>query len=149
LRAGKAVAHAERLWWLFRIFGSALPLEWLEALWPYLFKSNVFLTNPGVCPSRLEAIGGVPVIDYITFPQLFWPAKVMFVLSTFRDRLRILAIYDRAAFAEDFEETLFTPFLTELRRVSGVDVDASQARPGFIAAWNPSTSEPAPAMKTG
>lgn len=143
LRAGGAVAHAERFWWLFRILGAALPLAWLGAGWPYLFKSNVFLTNPGVCPSRLDAIGGVPVIDYITFPQLFLPAKVMFVVATFRDCLRILAIYDRAAFDENFEDALFTPFLAELDRVSGIGIDASPPLPGFIAAWNPATSEPA------
>jgi len=137
LRAGAAVAHAERFRWLVRILGAALP-----SAWPYLFRSNVFLTNPGVCPSRLDAIGGVPVIDYITFPQLFLPAKVMFVIATFRDCLRILAIYDRAAFDENFEDALFTPFLAELRRVSGTDIDAAPL-PGFIAGWNPAPSKPA------
>jgi hypothetical protein len=137
LRAGAAVAHAERFRWLIRILGAALP-----SAWPYLFKSNVFLTNPGVCPSRLDAIGDVPVIDYVTFPQLFLPAKVMFVIATFRDCLRILAIYDRAAFGENFEDALFTPFLAELQRVSGTDLDAAPL-PGFIAGWNPAPSQPA------
>lgn len=147
LRAGGAVAHAERFWWLFRVLGAALPAEWLESGWPRLFKSNVFLTNPGVCPSRLEAIGGVPVIDYITFPQLFPPAKVMFVISTFRDRLRILAIYDRAAFDGSFEDALFAPFLLELQRVSGIDL-ASAPLPGFIAAWTAMAGEQAATMET-
>jgi len=137
LRAGAAVAHVERFRWLIRILGTALP-----SAWPYLFKSNVFLTNPGVCPSRLDTIGGVPVIDYITFPQLFTPAKVMFVVATFRDCLRILAIYDRAAFDDNFEDALFTPFLAELQRVSGTAIDAAP-RPGFIAGWNPLPSGPA------
>jgi LmbE family N-acetylglucosaminyl deacetylase len=132
LRAGQAFAHTERFWWLLRVLGAVLPLAWLGAVWPYLFKSNVFLTNPGVCPSRLDAIGGVPVIDYVTFPQLFVPAKVMLVVATFRDRLRILAIYDRAAFDENFEDALFTPFLAELRRLSGIDLDASPPLPGLI-----------------
>jgi hypothetical protein len=99
-----------------------------------------------VCPSRLEAIGGVPVIDYITFPQLFPPAKIMFVISTFRDCLRILAIYDRAAFADSFEDALFAPFLFELQRVSGIDL-ASSPLPGFIAAWSSMAGEQAASME--
>jgi len=144
LRGGEVIAHVERLQWLFDVFGPALPLEWLATAWPHIFKSNVFLTNPGVCPSRLEAFGGVPVVDYVTFPQLFHPARVMFVLSTFRDHLRILAIYDRSSFADDFTTALFEPFLAELGCLSAVDVGAGDPAAGFVASWNPASPESAP-----
>ena len=109
-------------------------------LWPALFKSNVFLTNPGVCPSNLPRFGDAAVIDYVTFPQLFAPADVMFVFSTFRDRLRIHVVYDEAAFGGAFRLGLLRPFLAELDAQAGLHLAAAPTRDGFIASW---TARPA------
>lgn len=134
MRDGEVLAHAYRLANLYRCVGPVLPENWFYGAWQRIFKSNVFLTNPGIVPTRLDHIGGVPVHDYVTFPQLFAPARVMFVFSTFRDELRILALHDESAFDGDFEAALFHPFLRQLEHVSQVDMP-DEALTGFMSGW--------------
>ncbi|MCE9577691.1 MAG: hypothetical protein K8W52_31360 [Deltaproteobacteria bacterium] len=143
MRGGELAVHAQRLDSMFRAAGRRSPMPGFARLWPSLFKSNVFLTNPGVCPSTLPRFGDAPVIDYVTFPQLFAPADVMFVFSTFRDRLRIHVVHDEAAFAGEFHEGLLRPFLRELDAQAGLHLDAPM-RDGFVATW---TARPAPTDK--
>jgi hypothetical protein len=129
MRAGELADHRERFRALER-----LPARPFLRLWPQLFKSNVFLTNPGLCPP-LPSFGDVAVRDWVTFPQLFWPADLLFVFSTFRGRLRILTIRDEAAFGDRFAGELWAPFVETLGALGGVALTPAAGRDGFAATW--------------
>lgn len=135
MRAGEILEHDARFDGLFAVFGELLPLRWFAGLWPSLFKTNILLTNPGVCPSRLPSFGDVPVLEYVTFPQLFAPAELLLVFSTFRDGLRVLAVYDRDALGASFHRELFAPFLRALGDLAGLDLSAVRTSDGFVARW--------------
>jgi hypothetical protein len=130
MRGGELADHAARFESL-----RALPEGPFLRLWSQLFKSNVFLTNPGVCPSPLPRFGEVPVRDYVTFPQLFWPADLLFVFSTFRGRLRVLTIRDEAAFGDHFHDELLAPFIETLGALGGLELSPAAALDGFAARW--------------
>jgi len=131
MRARELLTHAAR----FESLRRMVPRRQFMRLWPSLFKSNVFFTNPGVCPSPLPRFGELEVLDYVTFPQLFHPADVIFIFSTFRDRLRILVIHDEAAFDESFHSELLAEFFTRLGELGGIALSADGAAQGFIASW--------------
>lgn len=135
LRDGEILTHAARFDTLLAVFGGLLPRPWLARVWPALFKTNVILTNPGVCPSPLTRFGDTPVVDYVTFPQLFHPAEVMLVFSTFRGSLRILAIYDEDAFGASFHHELFAPFVRAIGQLGGLDLSSLPTRGDFVAGW--------------
>jgi len=137
MRDGELGDHAARFESL-----RGLPERPFLRLWPRLFKSNVFLTNPGVCPSPLPRFGDVPVRDYVTFPQLFWPADLLFVFSTFRGRLRVLTIRDDAAFGDRFQDELLAPFIETLGALGGLRLSPAAALDGFAARWADADSEP-------
>jgi hypothetical protein len=136
MRKEDLLMHAHRIGAVVRSFGSR-PRRAFMKLWTALFKSNVFFTNPGVCPSRLERFGDVEVTDYVTFPQLFSPADVMFVFSTFRDALRVLVIYDEDAFGASFRE-LFDAFLRNVGALASLDLAPDGSHEGFVARWSSS-----------
>jgi hypothetical protein len=131
MRAGELLTHAARFESLRRL----VPRRRFMCVWPSLFKSNVFFTNPGVCPSPLPRFGELDVVDYVTFPQLFDPSDVQFVFSTFRERLRILIIHDEAAFGASFHSELLSGFLRRLGALAEVDLDPDAGREGFVARW--------------
>lgn len=147
MRKRDLLMHAYRFQSLFQVFGKLVPARWFMKIWPYLFKSNVFLTNPGVCPSRLERFGDAPVIEYVTFPQLFFPADLMFVFSTFRDCLRILVLYDEDALGSTIHQELLQPFLHNLGALAGLDLAAASTRDGFVAG-SAAHRDPLPAEQT-
>lgn len=130
LRAGELLTHAARFDLLCH-----LPPRLFSRLWPAVFKSNVFFTNPGICPSPLPRFGELAVIDYVTFPQLFHPADVLFVFSTFRERLRILVIHDEAAFDGSLRAELLSDFFRRLGQLGGIELHPGAAREGFMASW--------------
>ncbi len=138
MRDGELLDHAFRFDALMRL----TPRAGFMPLWRALFKSNVVFTNPGVCPSPLWRFGDVPVLDYVTFPQLFAPADVMFIFSTFRDRLRVLVIHDEDAFGGALGPELLAPFLERLGSIAGVPLDPARAREGFVASWLPAPAVP-------
>ena len=135
MRQGELLVHAQRLDRLAQDFARS-PQPFLR-MWPAIFNSNVFFTNPGICPSPLSSFGALEVLDYVTFPQLFSPADLMFVFSTFRDRLRILATYDEDAFGMTFHHALFEPFLRYLGKLAALDFGTVTTCDGFAASWNP------------
>ena len=144
MRAGGVREHVSRFEALAE-HGARSPTTRFMDVWSDIFKSNVFFTNPGVCPSDLRTFGENTVVDYVTFPQLFAPADVMFVFSTFRGRLRVLAVYDEAVFASRFQEEIFRPFLAKLAEITGVELSGATSQEGFVASW---THEGEPAVSS-
>lgn len=128
LRQGEMLAHSARMSALL----DALPIWAFSHLWRHQFNSDVIITNPGICPSTLPRFGDAPVIDYVTFPQLFLPARLMMIFSTFRDQLRIVVIYDEDSFPGAPTEVL-GPFLDKLSSLGGLA--PLRAVPGFVASW--------------
>jgi hypothetical protein len=116
LRDGMAYAHVYRLHILFNYFDAVLPTVWLEKGRRSLTRSNVFFTNPGPYPYPLESFGSVPVVDYYTFPQLFPPGRVIFIITGLRGRLRIHALHDTNSFPEGLEP-LLDPFLARIEQL--------------------------------
>ena len=135
MRGGDLVTHAHRFDALFRLIDAVQPRASFMDTWRSIFKSNVFLTNPGVCPSPLPRFGDAEVVDYVTFPQLFFPAELTFVFSTFRGALRVLVTYDQEAFGASFHQEIFAPFLANLAELAGIDLGAATTRDGFVASW--------------
>jgi hypothetical protein len=131
MRAGELLTHAARFESLRRI----VPRRRFMRVWPSLFKSNVFFTNPGVCPSPLPRFGELEVVDYVTFPQLFNPSNVQFIFSTFRERLRILVIHDEAAFGPSFRSDLLSGFVRRLGALGDLELELDAGREGFVAGW--------------
>jgi hypothetical protein len=131
MRAGELLTHAARFESLRRI----VPRRRFMRVWPALFKSNVFFTNPGVCPSPLRRFGELDVVDYVTFPQLFDPSDVQFIFSTFRERLRILVIHDEAAFGTSLRSELLSAFFRRIAGLGEVDLEPDAGCEGFVARW--------------
>ena len=75
----------------------------------------------------------------MTFPQLFAPADLLLVFSTFRGRLRILSIRDELAFGDRFHDELMAPFLAQLDALGGGDVVPRMSHDGFVARWSEPT----------
>ncbi len=135
MRSGDLVTHAHRFDALFRIVDRIVPRDSFMSMWRSIFKTNVFLTNPGVCPSPLPRFGDAEVSDYVTFPQLFFPADLTFVFSTFRGSLRVLVTYDEDAFGATFHRDVFAPFLANLGGLAAIDFGSTTTRDGFVASW--------------
>lgn len=92
-----------------------LPASWvLRGVTALTARTNIAITNPGVVPYAFERIGSQPILDFYNFPQLFSPARVMLIFSTFRGRMRMLMTYDEACFPDGIEE-LQTLLLDQLR----------------------------------
>ncbi len=77
-------------------------------------KTNVISTNPGNLRYDLANFGASPVTDYWSFSQLFPPGKVMVMFSTFRDRLRLVAVYDKKTFPDGVAKDLLQPLAAYL-----------------------------------
>lgn len=73
----------------------------LTARW--LVKADVVVTNPGPVHVPLERFGRVPVSDFVNFPRLPTPARAGLVFTTFRGRLRVVALWDDAAFPQGID----------------------------------------------
>ena len=89
-------------------------------------KTDLAVTNPGRVPwqDELASFGDVPVADFLNFPHLLPPAKVVLIFTTFR-ALRIVQLYDPATTPNGVEATLVEPFIRHLEALlaqyEGVD----------------------------
>jgi len=80
-------------------------------------KTDVVVTNPGPVHVPLARFGEVPIADFVNFPRLPPPGRVALVFTTFRGRLRVVALWDDAVFPEGVEP-----------QVRGVLADATNGR---------------------
>jgi hypothetical protein len=102
---------------LYCLSAAMLPKRFATALVTRLIaKGNVVVTNPGPIPYAIDRFGAVPVADFHSFSQLFPPGRVMCIFSTFRQRLRLIVVYDTACFA-DIEQEFVRPFLMQVDRI--------------------------------
>ena len=88
-----------------------------ELVFKMVNKSDLAVTNPGKVPweNELESYGDVRILDFINFPHLLPPAKVVLIFSTFRGKLRIIQLYNPETFPNGVEEALVTPLLRRLQ----------------------------------
>ncbi|HVK72296.1 MAG TPA: hypothetical protein VM734_03220, partial [Kofleriaceae bacterium] len=59
------------------------------------------------------------------------------VFSTFRDGLRVLAVYDEEALGAGFHDELFAPLVRALGDLAGLDLSAISTTGDFVASWAP------------
>jgi NRPS condensation-like uncharacterized protein len=105
-----------------RIFDWIGRLEALRAMVCRATQATVLITNPGRIPYSFTHFGAIEVEDFFTHAQLFPPGAAMCQFSGLGDKLRLLFVYDIAAFSESglsFQSSLRQPFLQELRRLAG------------------------------
>ncbi|AKJ30857.1 hypothetical protein [Caldimonas brevitalea] len=81
-------------------------------------QARVLVTNPGQIPFDLPSFGELEVMEFFTHAQVFPPGSVMCQFSGFRGRVRMILLYDRAAFGEHFDELFRGPYLAELQRMA-------------------------------
>lgn len=117
LKAGGVFAEYHKLRWLLRAVRVLPRRAAVRLLTGYLISGNVICTNPGPIPYPIERLGAIAVRDFYSFSQLFPPGRVMCVFNTFRRRLRLTVIYDRAAFPEGIEAELTDSLLRHLREI--------------------------------
>lgn len=94
---------------------------------------NVMCTNPGPVPYAIDALGDLTVTDFYSFSQLFPPGRIMLVFSTFRDRLRLITVYDELAFPADVRAEFITPLLTHLECIIA-EINSNQAAEEVVSA---------------
>ena len=90
-------------------------------------KSNIFLSNVGPIPHRVFDASALDVRDYYSFSQLFPPGKLMIFLSTTDVSLRLVCLWDDAAFNEaDVIEDFLPRFRSVLERSDSNRVEAGK-----------------------
>jgi hypothetical protein len=128
-------AGAIRIEWRRYALGSRI-LSWfrhpalVRTLVRSMTQATVLVTNPGRIPFALPHFGELEVCDFFTHAQLFPPGAVMCQFSGFREGLRVLFLFDTAAFCAagaDFDTDFRQPFLRELQRLAGGNATASIA----------------------
>jgi hypothetical protein len=62
--------------------------------------------------------GDSKIVSYTSFSQMFPPARIFFLFSGFRGKLRLNILYDENAFtAEEIEQEIYASFATQLQQV--------------------------------
>lgn len=85
----------------------------------FVAKSNIVISNPGKVKFGIPDFGSAKVLSYTSFSQLFPPARIFFLFSTFRNQLRLNILYDENAFsADEVEREIYVEFLKNLQRIS-------------------------------
>ncbi len=90
-----------------------------ELVTRFIAKSNIIISNPGLVKFDVPDFGDAKIVSYTSFSQLFPPARIFFLFSTFRDKLRLNILYDENAFSgKEVEKEIYDGFLQNLRRIS-------------------------------
>jgi hypothetical protein len=96
-------------------------------------KSDLAVTNPGKVPwqDELEAYGDIAILDFVNFPHLLPPAKVVLIFTTFRNQLRLIQLYDPELLPGGVEKSLVEPLLRHLEQLTKelVQCDVEQSQP--------------------
>lgn len=118
LRAGEYRTELLRYRLTLKLLASIRHLPSLRWLIGRSVQARVLVSNPGKVPFRLDTFAGLPVREFITYPQLFSPGVVMTQFSGYLERVRAIMIFDPLALGPGGGEALFEEFLAELRTLA-------------------------------
>lgn len=86
----------------------------------FVVKNNIVISNPGIVKFDIPDFGSSKIRSYTSFSQLFPPARIFFLFSTFRNILRLNILYDANAFSDDeVEKEIYAEFLQNMQTISG------------------------------
>ncbi len=98
IKQGGARAECARLA-IYESFARVAPTApAARAVFRLFVKADLFVTNPGPVHVPLARFGPTAVRDFVNYPVLVPPARAGLVFTTFRERLRVVALWDEAAF---------------------------------------------------
>lgn len=100
IKHGGARAECARLALYTSVAGLLPTALAAEGVFRFVVKTDLFVTNPGPVHVPLERFGPVRVADFVNYPVLVPPARAGLVFTTFRERLRVVALWDGEAFPE-------------------------------------------------
>ena len=105
---------------LYSMLAKFLPTRLTAKLvFRFVNKTDVAVTNPGrvLWEEDLARFGPVAVEDFVNFPHLLPPAKVVLIFTTFRNKLRVVQLFDPNTTPKEVEETLVDTFAAHLERL--------------------------------
>jgi hypothetical protein len=88
-----------------------------RALSPRIAKTNLVISAAPRVPSDLESFGDVQIRDLFGVGPIFPPFRLQVSFSTFQERLRIVAQYDKDAFPGGIDAEFLDPFLDRLNQL--------------------------------
>ncbi len=117
--------------------------HWMALLMPKAFaahfaskvmiRTNVICTNVGVLDPALKNFGSAKVLSYISFPALIPPGEILFQLSSFQGKLRLLTLYHTDQLSKsEVVNNLVKPFLNKLGEIN-LQTDETEANDGLAA----------------
>ncbi|MDX1589536.1 MAG: hypothetical protein R3296_11425 [Oleiphilaceae bacterium] len=80
-------------------------------------KSKMIVTNPGQIPFALEKFGDSVIDEFFTYAQLFPPGITMCQFSGFRDRIRLIMLYDKSCFGVEEKNRFLDDYFMELEKL--------------------------------
>ena len=107
---------------LYSLLAKFLPTRLTANLvFRFVNKTDVAVTNPGrvLWEEELARFGPVAVEDFVNFPHLLPPAKLVLIFTTFRNKLRIVQLFDPETTPKSLEENLVDAFVVHLERLVG------------------------------
>jgi len=105
---------------LYSTLARLAPSRWgANMVFKHINKSDMAVTNPGrvLWEHDLSHFGDIRVLDFVNFPNLLPPARVVMIFTTFRDQLRIVQLYDKDRYPEGVEALLAKPFVRHLTQL--------------------------------
>jgi hypothetical protein len=104
VKEGVARAELARLG-LYEAVAHWIPVDLaIRATTRLVVKADVVHTNPGAVHVPLDTFGELAIADFVNFPQLVPPARAGIVWTTFRGRLRMIALWDDGAWPDGIED---------------------------------------------
>ena len=105
---------------LYGFLARFLPMRYTaKFVFRYVNKTEIAVTNPGrvLWEDELERFGNVRIDDFINFPHLLPPAKVILIFTTFRNQLRLVQLFDPKTTPGGVEKDLIAGFVAHLERL--------------------------------
>lgn len=130
LHGGKALEEVARQQLLAASAALSPKVLGLRLVLSTIVKSNFILSNIGHVPDAMWNHPSLAIRDYYSFSQLFPPGDFMIFLSTARQDLRLVCLYDSANFTDDDAEELIGDFQRHLAAAAATHARREEQRPG-------------------
>jgi hypothetical protein len=75
-------------------------------------RTDIAFTNVGIIDPGLETLDGHD-LAYKSFPALFYPCKVLLMVTSYKKLMRLIFIYDKGLFKIENEEKILTDRFVE------------------------------------